>query len=724
MKNPLLLLFILSSVIAPLPTWARGDSEEEIPNNSTHYSAIIKIDSESSIDSLKKEGVEILRRRDNLLLCFIPRSPKTRGESTQQRDLFDNRQENLSRIKGVTKIEPGRKTTFSMDKAKQWFEAESLHTGENFPSPYTGAGVVTGICDIGIDPLHIAFLDENGDPRIKRIVQYKEGSGERIVLNSKEEYQEWETDTPDNWHASHVANIMAGSYGIYKGMAPDSEIVITTSQLTDVGLLCGAEDILEYANETGKRAVINMSMANYLGPHDGTSLFCQYLDKIAEEAVVVLSAGNGGRTNFTLPFDFTEENVSAGLPLYSSDWVQFDPYGAVEVWSRDKTPLRVRFGIQNAEIKEIVKMYPWQEITDGSYFVITSDPNAIAGSDKETVIYDPDFAGIYSGYFALSGGIYSENGRYCATLEYDAHTDIVSAHGPWAKYVPVIEVSGDPGTHADIYADFQYTNFRTLPGGPEPGSLLSFSDLATGENVISVGMFVNRDKRPLLSGGEVQESYPAGTIAPMSSYSTLIDGRIMPHTVAPGFGVISAISNHYREVADGTYEFANAESVVGGNHYYWVTNSGTSMSAPYVAGTLACWLEALPSLTSSQIINIITDTNRLDYPEPENPRHGRGWFNPIEGLRAAFKSFSGIGNMEDGDCSSADKMRLTFDGKRLSLWNPQKIKADVVISDLTGSKKHSISSEDNLTDIDLSMLSKGIYIAHIPGTGISLKFII
>lgn len=724
MKLPFLLFFL--SFTVPFSLWARGDSEEQISETSSHYAVIIKIDSESAIDSLKNIGVDILRRRDNLLLCFVPREEPARGlKSAKKALLLDSETllpPKLSRIKGVSKIEPGRETCFTMDKARQWFEAEAIHNGSVFSSPYTGEGVVTGICDIGIDPLHIAFLDENGEPRIKRLTQYKEGSGERIVLSTKEEYLQWKTDTPDNWHATHVANIMAGSYSDYKGMAPGSEIVISTSQLTDVGLLCGAEDILEYANDNGKRAVINMSMANFLGPHDGSSLFCQYLDKIAQEAIVVLSAGNGGRTNFTLPFDFSDESTSAALPLYSSDWVQFDPYGAVEAWSRDDTPLKVRFGIQNAQEKEIVKMYPWQEITDGSRYVVTSDPSALPTSDNETVIFDQEFANIYTGWFELTGEIYSENGRYYATFLYDAHTDIVSANGPWAKYVPVIEVAGPAGSHADIYADFQYTNFRSLPGGPVPGSLLSFSDLATGENVISVGMYVNRDTRPLLSGGEIKDSFPKGTVAPMSSYSTLADGRVMPLTVAPGYGVISAISNHYKEVVDGSYEYVNAESVVNGKHYYWVTNNGTSMSSPYVAGTIACWLEALPALTSSQIMKIITETNRLDYPSPQDPRHGRGWLDPVAGLRKALNEAAGIA-IPDSDYSTGETRKLTFDGRNLTLWNPQMKQTDIVVSDLTGSKRMFISSVDAVTDLDLSHLPKGVYIAHLAGSDISLKFI-
>ena len=109
----------------------------------------------------------------------------------------------------------------------------------------------------------------------------------------------------------------------------------------------------------------------------------------------------------------------------------------------------------------------------------------------------------------------------------------------------MIEIQGEPSVHVDIYADCQHTNFRSLPDGPKPGSLLSFSDLACGFNTISVGMFTNRDLRPSISGEEIRGNHPAGAVSPYSSYSTLNDGRVMPQTVAPGGAVISAISNPF-----------------------------------------------------------------------------------------------------------------------------------------------------------------------------------
>ncbi|MDE6718015.1 MAG: S8 family peptidase, partial [Muribaculaceae bacterium] len=585
----------------------------------------------------------------------------------------------------------------------------------------TGKGVVTGICDIGIDPLHTTFLSADGSPRIRRIVQYLEGDGKRIEMNTSEEFALWQTDTRNEWHATHVAGIMAGSALPYRGMAPEADIVVSTSTLSDVGLLCGAEDIIDYAREEGKRALVNMSMGNYTGPHDGSSLFCQYLDLLAEEAVVVISAGNAGNSACSLPFTFTEDKTTVSLPIYSTDWVQFDPYGMVDVWSRDDTEVSIRFGIRDNDLNETVWMSPWRTMTSDSVFTVTSDSASLAEDENEERIYDPSFAGLFKGYVSITGGIDSENGRFHTAMIMDAHTEYVSERGHWARYILIVEVGGNPGTGVDIYADNQFTVFRQLPGEPAPDSSLSFSDLGTGRNTISVGMFSNRESYPILGGDLRPSGVEPGTISSPSGYATLADGRVMPLTVAPGFGVISAISNPFLESNPGK-EPINAETLAHGKRYYWATNYGTSMSAPYVAGTIACWLEAIPSLTTGEIREIILASNRHDYPDPDNPRHGLGWFDPAEGLRVALRKYaSGIENLPSAPGIAP---QLSVSGNNLTLWNPAGAGCRITLYSASGVSIASFLTAERTSDFPLSDFPPGIYIAAIEGSSFTLKFII
>ena len=712
LRKPVVMLPVIL-LSFPIITYA-GDSEQQpVQPDDTHYAAIVKIKNEEAVDSLLKEGVTILRRRENLLLCFIPLKPVEveRVSDNERRARIRNRSLELQDIYGVERIEKARRLSPAMDVARSWGDAGRIHSGTGVPSPYTGRGVVTGICDIGLDPMHVGFIGRDGDRRVKRVVQYRESSGERILLENEDDYSRWATDNPDEWHDTHVAGIMAGSYldNGYYGMAPDSDIVLTASELSDVGLLCGAEDILEYAVEKGKPAVINMSMANYNGPHDGSSLFSRYLDMIGKEAIVVLSAGNAGNYANTLPYDFTETAPRAALNLYSTDWVQFDMHGLVDIWSTDNTPFRTRFCIYDEIARSVIERFEWQELLGDAQWKVASDSLSSFADER--------FARYFTGEVSLKGGIDEENGRYRVLMEFVTHTDELST-GPWARYILAVETEGVPGKHADFYADGQFTNFRPQPDGPMPGSLLSFSDLSSGFNLVSVGMFNNRNREPSIAGEDRILSGEPGLVSPYSGYATLIDGRVMPLTVAPGGNVVSLCSGPYLEKHSTSFNLLNARADVGGKSYFWTNCSGTSMSSPFVAGTIACWLEADPKLDIDDVKRIIASSNRHDYPDPQNPRHGCGWFDPYGGLLEVVKGVSGIEGI-----SPESAPRLALSGRALHVWNPGGESTRVDIIDATGIAVISLPVASAYDVIDISALSSGIYFGRISG-GKNIKFVL
>ena len=136
-------------------------AEETMP----YTPQIVKIQNEAEVDSLERQGVEIMRRRGDILLCLFP-APATRS--------------------GETRVRSSRSIAPTLDIAKKYYDAGTIQTGTAAGKPYTGKGVVVGICDIGIDPLHPTFLDREGRSRIKRIVQYIEREGTRIQLEGDE----------------------------------------------------------------------------------------------------------------------------------------------------------------------------------------------------------------------------------------------------------------------------------------------------------------------------------------------------------------------------------------------------------------------------------------------------------------------------------------------------------------------------------------------------------
>lgn len=697
---------LLSSLIFPFSLIAAptgGDSDYSPSPDATHTAAMILVndgDVNEVIQDLESQGVTVLRHRNNILLTFIPvelaESDKTESGSS------------LRRAKGVKRIEYSRPKTNRplMSNARQFNQADLISSGRGLPQPYDGSGVVVGVCDIGMDTRHPNFLDKDQrNCRIKRVVHYKEHYGSRDVFSTPEEIYDWETDNRDEWHATHVVGIAAGAHtgSNYQGLATGADIVFTASQLSDVGLLAGVEDIIDYAREVGKPAVINLSMGNYLGPHDGSSLFCRYIDMCAEDAIICLSAGNeGDNTNGmirSMSHDFTENEPTIGVR--TTDWAGLDTTGETEVWSADDSPFRFSLKLYcgtGAEGDRLI--FDKIEFTDDSptSYRVSADPN-----DPD---YNEDFASVYyEGYVEITGGRSILNGRYYVNMRNEFKCDQYFPGYAWANYWPGIIVEAEPGVHADIYCDGgsflrQDSKYRV------PDNKMNISDLATAHKIISVGMKNNIDfvENAVPGSGNSIEDVNIN-----SSYGTLADGRKLPLTVAPGGMVVSSISSAYIE--DHPEEVKNV--VLGmdyrGNNVYWTYNIGTSMSCPFVVGAIATWLQAYPLLTSEEAMEIVGQTNQKSgFPDPGNPRHGQGWFNAYAGLGkvlnlAALK----VGTID------APEFVVRTEGRNLIIGNPGEYTLEVNIYGMGGllMRKETVSASTGA--ITLSDLAKGVYLVNV-----------
>lgn len=109
------------------------------------------------------------------------------------------------------------------------------------------------------------------------------------------------------------------------------------------------------------------------------------------------------------------------------------------------------------------------------------------------------------------------------------------------------------------------------------------------------------------------------SLASFSSRGPTADGRIKPEIAAPGVNVMAAKTN-------------TASS--------YTSKSGTSMATPYTAGTVALVLDANPSLTPTQVNNIITSTAHEWGPAGQDIDYGFGRLDTFEAVKAAG-NFSG-----------------------------------------------------------------------------------
>lgn len=678
-------------------TYHPGGDDYEAGEDAAYLPAIVKIESEEVLEEMTESGDILLRRRGNLALMYLRNKKDAAAGSSLRKRVRRGRDAD-----GEARIEVGRRVSPAMDMARECFGAERILTGETFPRAFTGKGVVVGLCDIGFDPSHSNFHDpESGETRIKKIVQYKEAEGGRVVMESPEQFYRWSTDTTDHYHATHVAGILAGSDNSlgYGGIASGADIVVTTSQLSDVGLLAGVEDIIEYAKSESRPAVVNLSMGNYVGPHDGTSLFSQYMDMLGEEAIICLSAGNEGANHHTnsLTHIFSEEMPVIGQRIHNYKWNQFDISGMTDIWSADHQELTLQPIVYDETTCSVVMALPILNLTNSEIWSIASTDDTYESQE---------FAEYYQGFLSVRGEVNPDNNRYNVSLTYDLHTQEKSESGEWARYNIGFLVTGTPGQRVDIYADGTTSRLREMPGSPAPGSSFSVSDLATGHNVLCVGMYNSRSSWPTISGtpgdGRVEEM----TVNVNSSYGTLLDGRCLPHTVAPGNPIVSSYSGPFLEANPDEKPHCVAATVIGEGKHYWGVEGGTSMSSPYVAGFIATILEADPTLGVQDIKQLIAMTNRIEVTDPSNPRHGCGWFDPYAIMQKALEN-----SAVSGVTQPRIQAHVTKD--QLHILNPDNTHLTINIHDTTGRLLKTLTDESTNQQHNLSSFSGQILLISV-----------
>ena len=201
-----------------------------------------------------------------------------------------------------------------------------------------------------------------------------------------------------------------------------------------------------------------------------------------------------------------------------------------------------------------------------------------------------------------------------------------------------------------------------------------------------------------------------GLIAKFSSYGPTFDGRIKPDVVAPGMNINAPYNSFYTDF-DGTRKYLTFRTTYGGKDYYYLAESGTSMSSPVVAGAIALWLQARPTLTPQEALTVISRTathpdNRMEYP---NNTYGYGQIDVYRGLLEVLQLPVSIPELSDHQPSD---VIFRVENRRLYVDFGEKVpdRMSIHIYTIDGRK---LMAQNGKTDIDLSRLPAGVYAVQL-----------
>lgn len=589
--------------------------------------AFVRIDGNAA-EVLRQYGCKELARVGDISIAAIPLSKLGA----------------LSCGRQVKRIETGRRCSIQMDTTRLVVNAEKVYTGEGLSQSYTGRGVVVGVQDIGFDLTHPNFYSADmRQYRIKALWDQlsrdtigstlyvgRDYVGREALLKLKHPI-DGETQT----HGTHTAGIAAGSgaegngaVSPYRGMACDADLVLVDNAADNASLIdprdyykftyatdaLGFKYIFDYAERMHQPCVINFSEGSSQDFHGYDQLYYELLAKlIGPGRIIVSSAGNDGARNSYIHKNIGKERAGAFImgnekrfscTAKSKQTFTF----RVSVYDNVSSPQIVDIStvnVCNAQDSLLTdsllvggKKYIWR---------VLAYPNSY---DTRETAYD----------FQLSSPSKLGDSPQVSlqVMGRDADIELYRMSGYMFPH------SLDPVLDA---GDCRYTIFSP----------------SSSPDVICVGstsyrtQFVN-----YLGEKKVYDSGQKGIRSAFSAMGPTLDGRIKPDVMAPGQNIISSYSTFF--INNPKNVNASVKSDVrhfeyNGRTYAWNANAGTSMSAPVVTGAIALWLQANPTLTPADCLEIFAKTcshydTSLSYP---NNLYGYGQIDVAAGLREVLR---------------------------------------------------------------------------------------
>ncbi len=588
---------------------------------------------------------------------------------------------------------------------------DSVHLGVGFPKGFTGKNVVVGVIDGGFDLTHPTFNSrENGKSRIKKMWDQNDENGAKpngynygseyigeSGINSK-------LNAGDGSHGTHVSGIAAGS-GILRGSnwsnhgcAPDADLVFVETNGNNSSIADAANYIFNYASSVSKPAVINMSLGEHIGPHDGTSLLDQAFDLMTKDKGRILAgaAGNEGGTKLHIFKKFNKDTIGTFVKFEGSQNPKMGR-GKIDLWGDSLVNFELAIFYNNDLFYLGHKI---NELRDTSY--------------STSLISNHHDSLLISISIVKNSPLNNKTNILMQLTNTSDSADVLLRFSSKSGNIHVWNHGLNAG------ADFTSETLNNLVEGDNNCTSGEIGGTANG--VITVGAYTTTNQYVNLSGQLVTNISNLGEIASFSSRGPTADGRIKPEITAPGNVIISSVNSHDVDFLPKGNSFRNVAdtSIFNGKTYYYGAQQGTSMSTPYVAGVIALMLEADPTLTAAKAKEILMFTARNDdytgsIPSVGNNIWGRGKINPIGAMKVTLAAAGFTENSIKMNTSvypnpASNEINISFYSNSYS-------SHDVEIMDMNGrtvlAQTYQVLRGENSNKINIESLRSGMYIIKI-----------
>ena len=608
----------------------------------------------TTADSLAAPTINYNGARQSILAplsLIITTQPNTSAQVTEMLTQAGQHATTISNTVVTARVAPEWLTTLSNDtrivrltaskrlrpflqKARQVTGVDRVHAGDNLYTPFTGKGIVIGIIDQSFEFKHMGFLDENGKSRVKMIWDRSKDIEKDIQSKAAPVYnvdaltKTHETYDPGSGHGTHVTNIAAGSKHAdnpFYGVAPKADIVVIPSSFENAEIIEDIRAVKAYASREKKPWVVNLSLGSVIGPHDGSTDYDQAIDRMAQDkgGIVVGAMGNEGDQYFHAFSSFQPGETKQVFVHYEKDQdgnateddlTHIDFWGISEVDAEQFTVTPI-LAVKSSDEEQLkVKKFGadfWQKYLDqGEVWSEISQKN-----DRENhyigVKMNKLLEDLGSRYTKIILGV-EITAKSTNTSDATLHGWIYTEEPNYARFVRAITDSK--------FESIQPDNFYIVGEG---GASIP-SSIAVGSFTTYVPNKKSKEKE--------------GSHSTFSSNGPWLNPNYLkPAVLAPGASIMSALNKFAPGFDKNNVAYSNQFN---NKVYHYGYMEGTSMATPFVAGSIALWLEANPQLSYTDVLDILkeTSTKHADMEgEAWTPTYGYGLINVYEGLKLALK---------------------------------------------------------------------------------------
>ena len=581
----------------------------------------------------------------------------------------------------VLSIAPRRTYAPLLDAARRSADVDRVQTGTGLDTPFDGRGVIIGIIDRSFEYRHPAFLDSEGRSRILALWDrsgYRPGADASLPVDSTTIADATDRgDLQGGGHGTHVAAIAAGREGgsRLRGVAPGASLVLIPSTFEGAEVIEDVRFLRGFAERRKMPWVANLSFGSQIGPHDGTTAYDRTLSALTGPGGIIVAAmGNEGVDNL---------HIGATLRPGETRYVRFTrnkkgedgvyPNAELALWGQ--TPDRtVRF-----------KVRP---------YVLTQG---------RLIAYDAAF---WQRCADIRSGANRNTLKEHWSIVLHMNRIRVDVNDPAAEVVLAVTLPGSEKHERDFHLwceRHQGAFSPTAVPGHAAEHLAPTADYLVGEGAatipaaIAVGSYTSRKDYPDALHPNARGNRPnvvlngldvIGLRSYFSSNGPGLDTlRLRPTVLAPGSIVCSALN----ALAPGFNPESKTTFVAdvlrrGDRTYYYGAMQGTSMASPFVAGCVALWLQASPTLTPDEIKDIIRRSSRRPaamHNAEWTPLYGYGRIDAFKGLKLALEHAKTTGIARPSRSEAPVSLDLSADAWRI-LFNADEPQATVTLSSLDG----------------------------------------